>query len=288
MKAASFDFIKASSLDDVFDAFDQYGDDAVIIAGGQSLMPALNMRLSAPSHLIDIGSVPGLGEILVTGGSLRIGALARHREVASSPEVAAHAPLIAKAMPLIAHAAIRNRGTFGGSLANADPASELPACTLALGATFNIAGRGGTRQVAASDFFQGLYETAIGEGEVLVGVDIPVIQDGEKAAFSELVRRSGDYATVGVAAQAQVTGKALSNVRLAFFAVADRPLLAAAAAAAIEGRACTAEVIKAAQDDLGRDLAGIAGDVHTEAATKLHLARVLLGRALNELTGEAA
>jgi carbon-monoxide dehydrogenase medium subunit len=288
VKAASFDFIKATSLEDVFDAFDRHGDEAVIIAGGQSLVPALNMRLSAPSHLIDIMSVPGLGEISLKDGMLRIGALARHCEVAASKDVAAHAPLIAQAMPHIAHAAIRNRGTFGGSLANADPASELPACALVLGAVFNIAGRTGTRQVAAADFFQGLYETAIGEGEVLVSIDIPVIGESEKAAFMELARRAGDYATVGLAAQASVSGNTLSNLRLAFFAVTDRPMAASAAAAAVEGRPCTAEAIKAAEGALGDDLAGITGDVHTSEAGKLHLARVLLGRVLRELSGEAA
>jgi carbon-monoxide dehydrogenase medium subunit len=190
-------------------------------------------------------------------------------------------PLLAQAVPHIAHVAIRNAGTFGGSVALADPAAEYPACALALDATLVVAGRGGERRIPARDFFRGLYDTALGPREILVAGEFPVRPD-YRSVFLELARRHGDYAIVGLAAHARVDAGRLSDVRLAFLGAGDRPMLAVEAGKAVEGRAPAPDVIKAAQDALSRDL-DPPGDLYTSTATKLHLARVLTGRALAAL-----
>lgn len=282
MKPSAFDYAKPRTLQDTFALLARHGEDAKIVAGGQSLLPAMNMRLAAPAILVDISAIPDLAGISVQGGRLRIGAATRQRELETSPDVARHAPLLAKAIPYVAHAAIRNRGTVGGNLAHADPASELPACMVALGAAINIAGPNGTRTVAADSFFRGVYETDLKQGEVLVSVDIPIPSPDIRVSFQELVRRHGDYAMVGLAAVAKVVDGKIPNARFVFFAVSDRPVLAAAAARAVAGKS-SAAAAKAAQDALAQDIEP-AGDLHTSGPTKLHLARVLIGRAIAELT----
>ena len=168
MKSNSFEYIRARSLDEVFAVLGEHGDEAKILAGGQSLIPTMNMRFAAPEFLIDVSAVNELKGIQAMDEGLRIGAMSRHVDVLNSAEVAEHAPLIAKAMPNIAHATIRNRGTFGGSLCHADPASELPACALALNARFNIQSASGSRSVVAGDFFQGTYTTCLADDEILI------------------------------------------------------------------------------------------------------------------------
>lgn len=284
MKPAPFAYVRAQSLDEVFDLLDEHGDDASILAGGQSLMATLNMRLSAPEVLIDINHIDGLSGISVNDGKVRIGALARHNEVGASPIIAEHAPLIAKAMPHIAHQAIRNRGTFGGSIAFADPAAELPAVSRAIGAEFILQGRNGTRSVAANDFFLGLFETAREPEEILVAAEIPVIPANEKTAFTELARRRGDYAIIGVAAQGSADGGHFSNMRLAFFGAGDRPILAQAANAALEGQPYSDATVAAAQAALAADLDPM-NDLNGPPEMKMHLARVVTARVLAELAG---
>lgn len=284
MKPAPFAYIRAQSLDQVFDLLDEHGDDARILAGGQSLMATLNMRLSEPEVLIDINHIDGLSGIELKDGKVRIGALTRHNEVAASPVIAEHAPLVALAMPHIAHQAIRNRGTFGGSIAFADPAAELPAVTRAVGADFVLQGRNGTRTVAANDFFLGLFETAREPGEIIVAAEIPAIPASEKAAFNELARRRGDYAIVGLAAQGSVDGGVFTNMRLAFFGAGDRPILAQAANAALEGQAYSDATVAAAQEALDADLDPM-DDLNGPPAMKMHLARVITARVLAELAG---
>ena len=276
LKAPSLAYLRASSLDQVFDALAEHGEEARILAGGQSLVPALNMRLSEPRLLIDINPLVALAGIEQRGTMLRIGALARHSVVGASPLVARLAPLIHQAIPHIAHPAIRNRGSFGGSLAQADPAAELPACVVALDAVLHLASRRGERVVAARDFFRGLYETALAPDEILTAIDIPVAPPGARSVFLELARRRGDYALVGLAAEARAGG-----LRLVFFGIGGKPVEAPAAAAALAA-GITAERIAAAQAALGRDL-DPPGDLQADAATKLHLARVLLGRAARAL-----
>jgi carbon-monoxide dehydrogenase medium subunit len=231
MKAAAFDYVRATSVEEAVKLLAAYRSGAKLLAGGQSLLPALNLRLIAPEVLIDIGGIASLRGIHIDGDTVKIGALTRHADLLVSPEIAAHAPLLAKAMPHIAHPAIRNRGTIGGSLAHADPASELPACVLALGATLVLQGSRGERRLAARDFFTGLYQTALEEGELLTRIEFPVLQSGERAYFHEFARRMGDYAIIGLAARAKSAGDAISALHLAYFGVGERATLCPAAAA---------------------------------------------------------
>ena len=282
MKPAPFAYVRAETLDQVFDLLDEYGDDARILAGGQSLMATLNMRLSAPEILIDINYLDGLSGITCDGEVLKIGALARHSQVLGSEDVRTYAPLITKAMPHVAHQAIRNRGTFGGSVAFADPAAELPAVARALGARFTLQGREGTRTVAADDFFQGLFETELKENELLIGAEIPVIKDGERTSFMELARRHGDYAMVGIAVQGRLEGDTFADMRLGFFGAGDQPILAKSASAVLNGQPNNEDTIKKAQESLDADLDPMP-DLNGPAEMKMHLARVLTKRALAEL-----
>lgn len=273
--------MRARSLDDAFAALAAHGDEAKIIAGGQSLVPALNMRLLEPRLLVDINFLPGIGLIEEREGCLRIGALARHAEIGRSPLVARLAPLIHQAIPHIAHPAIRNRGTFGGSLAQADPAAELPACAVALDAVLHLASRRGERRVAARDFFKGLYETALAPDEIVTAIDIPPLLPGTRMAFLELARRRGDYAMVGVAARARMEGGVARDARLVFFGAGVKPMEAKTVTAAL-GQGMLLDRIAAAQDALGQDL-DPPGDLQADSATKRQLARVLLARAVQAL-----
>lgn len=239
------------------------------------------MRLSEPRLLIDINHIAALCGIAARGGGLRIGALVRHSELGLSPVVAARAPLIRQAIPHIAHPAIRNRGTLGGSLAYADPAAELPACALALDAELQLLSRRGARSVAARDFFQGLYQTALAPDELIAAIDLPVPPPGTVTAFVELARRRGDYAMVGLAALARVVEGAVAEIRLVFFGVGDRPIAAVQAAKTVVGHPLI-DHAAAAQEALSEDL-DPPDDLTATSAVKLHLARVLLGRGLAAL-----
>ena len=282
MKAPAFGYVKPGSLGEVFDLLERHGDGAKLLAGGQSLIPALNMRLSSPEVLIDITGVAQLAGISVDRASVRIGALATHAEIERSPVIATHVPLLAQAVPHIAHAAIRNVGTFGGSIALGDPAAEYPTCAVALDATLVIAGKRGERRVKARAFFKGLYETDLKPGEVLVAGEFRAAGPDARSAFLELTRRQGDYAMVGLAAHARLDGGKFSDVSLAFLGIGVTPMQAKSAAAVVAGNAFGPELVAAAQAALVKDLEPTA-DLYTSAATKLHLARVLTGRALAAL-----
>jgi carbon-monoxide dehydrogenase medium subunit len=234
------------------------------------------MRLSAPKLLIDINGLDELRRIAVVGDWLEIGALVRHAEAERSPDVARHAPLVALALPHIAHPAIRNRGTIGGSIAYADPAAELPACLLALGGELVVAGKAGRRTVKADDFFKGLFETALAPGDVLTTIRFPVARADSRYAFAELARRHGDYALVGLAAAARRDGTALRDARLAFFGVGATAIRARTAEAAI---ALGTDPVAALARDLDPE-----GDVQASAAARKHLAGVLLRRVMAQLT----
>ena len=284
MKAPSFSYLKPGSLSEVFGVLEHHGERARVLAGGQSLLASLNLRLSAPELLVDITGVPGLTGISVSGNAVRIGALATHRQIERSPEVARHLPLLAQAVRNIAHVAIRNVGTFGGSIALADPAAEYPACAVALDATFVLAGRGDERRVRAREFFRGLYETALRPGELVIAGEFPVAGKGYRSVFLELARRRGDYAIVGLALHARLEAGRISDARLAFLGAASTPVLAVRAAAVLEGQPPDAQAIAASQAALDAELEAPA-DLYCSRATKLHLARVLLGRALGALAG---
>ena len=229
MKASAFSYARATSVANALELLGAHGDRAKVLSGGQSLMPAMNLRLISPALIVDIGELAELRGIAVKGDILRIGALTRHVDLQRSPEVAAHAPLLTEAVAHVAHPAIRNRGTLGGSLAHADPASELPACMVALNATIVVCGSKGERRIAAVDFFKGIYETGLSPDELLISVELPAGRKGSAHFFHEFARRHGDYAIAGLAAQAIIDGGLFADLRLAFFAVGDRPLLASAA-----------------------------------------------------------
>ena len=275
MKPAPFGYAKATSVEHAIALLGRYAD-ARILAGGQSLIATLNMRLSAPKLLIDINGLDELRRIAVVGDWLEIGALVRHAEAERSPDVARHAPLVALALPHIAHPAIRNRGTIGGSIAYADPAAELPACLLALGGELVVTSKAGKRTVKADDFFTGLFETALAPGDVLTAIRLPVARNDGRCAFAELARRHGDYALVGLAAAARHDGKALHDVRLAFFGVGATAIRARTAEAAV---ALGTDPVAALARDLDPE-----GDVQASAAARKHLAGVLLRRVMAHLT----
>jgi carbon-monoxide dehydrogenase medium subunit len=282
VKAPAFAYVKAGSLPEVFDLLDSHGEAAEILAGGQSLLAALNLRLSAPELLVDITGLRDLRGIKLENGIVRIGALTTHSEVERSAVVREHLPLLAQAVPHVAHVAIRNAGTFGGSIAFADPAAEYPACALALQARLVIAHRQGERRVMAREFFKGLYETALQPGEVLVAAEFDRPAPGYRSVFLELARRRGDYAIIGLAAHGKVDGGRYSDVRLAFLGAGAAPVLAGTASAALEGERCGEKAVAAAQAALASDL-DPPGDLYTAGPTKLHLARVLTARALAAL-----
>ena len=279
MKPRAFDYLRAESLADVFAAFAAHGEDALILAGGQNVVPALNMRLSDPAILVDINRIPGLDSIEERDGVVRIGALCRHEAVRRSEVITRRVPLLSQALAHVAHPAIRNRGTLGGSLCNADPAAELPACTLALGATMTIDSATGTREVVASDFFTGFYETCLEPGDVLTAVSVPAIRDGEIHFFDEIARRQGDYALAGLAAVARREAGRLASVSFAFHSCGDRALLAPALSALVGGSASGAIDGAAIDAALAGDL-DPPDDAVTSSATRLHLAGVLARRAL--------
>ena len=287
MKAPSFDYVRPAALPEVFALLQQHRDRARVLAGGQTLLATLNMRLSEPALLIDIGRLDALRGIALASRTLRIGALTTHAEIEGSLLVAQHAPLLAQAAPHIAHRAIRNRGTLGGSLAYADPAAEWPACALALDATLVLASAAGERRIAASDFFIGLFETALAPGELIAAVELPVLADNEHHVFDELARRRGDYAIAGLAARGIVRGGRVSGLRLAFLGVDDKPLRAARTEVALEGATLDDAAIALALQTLSADLKPF-GDLTSNAATKRHLAGVLTQRTLRRLAAGTA
>ncbi len=258
MKAAAFAYAKPASLSEALELLRQPG--AKALAGGQSLIPSLNMRLSSPALLVDITGLPGLSGISFQGDSIRIGALTTHAQIERSEEIKKHVPLLAQAVPHIAHAAIRNRGTIGGSLALADPAAEYPACAVALDAVLVIKSSTAERRVKASEFFKALFETDLEPGELLTAAEFPVAKIGDKSAFHELTRRRGDYAIIGLARH---------NGRFAFLGAGDRPVLFS-----------FDNNLEKAKETLRTGLKP-ASDLYNSSATKLHLAGVLLERAWN-------
>ncbi|HYY60656.1 MAG TPA: xanthine dehydrogenase family protein subunit M [Burkholderiales bacterium] len=282
MKARNFRYVRPASLQEAYRMLAEAGGEAVPIAGGQSLLAGLNMRLSSPKVLVDIGNLAELTGQSYADGMIRLGALTRHRDLLSSAIVRAHLPLLAEAAPHIGHIAIRNRGTIGGSLAYADPAAELPACAVALGATLVLGSAKGERQVKAEDFFKGLFETDLRAGELIVEVKFPEVPTGTSTGFAELSRRHGDFALVGVAALAILRAGEIESARIVYFGCVDRARVAASVSAALSGAAVPLE-------DASPYAAAIRNDVKPDdtpglrADTKLHMATVLTRRALNSM-----
>lgn len=274
MKAPEFSYARAASVDEALALFASAGGEARYLAGGQSLLAALNFRLDAPGLLIDLSRITGLSGVSLEPGHLRIGALTRHAAVARDLLVARHTPLISRAMEEVAHPAIRSRGTFGGSIALADPAAEMPACALALAARMQVTGPDGSRSVDADDWCHGTYETALEPGEILTAVDLSLPGRGARWGFAELARRKGDYAMAGVA----VSIPASTGSRIVFFGVSDRAVRSPAAEAALDSGCPATEAAELAAEDLD-----IFGDLNASEAVKRHYMRVLLARALSDL-----
>jgi carbon-monoxide dehydrogenase medium subunit len=287
MKPAPFEYHRPVSLAETFDLLDRYGDDGRILAGGQSLVPMLNMRLVTPRAVIDINRLPGLDSIRMTPAGLVIGALARHETLERSALAREHAPLIAAAMPHVGHAAIRTRGTVGGSLALADPAAELPACAVALDATIGLTSRRGRRDVPAADFFRGIYATALEPGEIVTDLMVPRATGAWRSGFEELARRHGDFALAGLAARARVERDVIAETRLVFFGIGTRPVRARAAEAALTGGRASADRVAAARHALENDV-DPPGDIHATPALRRHLAGVLLTRVVSRLVEASA
>lgn len=283
MKASAFAYARAKSVDDALQLLAAHGDRAKVLSGGQSLMPAMNLRLISPELIVDIGDISELRGVVVQGDILRVGALTRHVDIQRSAEIAAHAPLLAEAIAHVAHPAIRNRGTLGGSLAHADPAAELPACMLALDATIVALGADGERRIAAVDFFQGIFQTALSAEELLVAVELPIAKKGGVRFFHEFARRHGDYAIAGLAAHADVEEGVIRNLRPAFFAIGDRPLLAEAASKLINA-ALTPRLLLEVSGALGDEL-DPQDDQQASGAMRRHLASVLFTRCVATILG---
>ena len=282
MKSAAFDYVKPKALQEALSLLEQGGDDAQLIAGGQTLLATLNMRLSEPTVLIDITDIAELKGISVVGDSLRIGALVTHTEIEDSELVAKHAPLLKAAAPHIAHRAIRNLGTWGGSLAYGDPAAEWPACSLTLRATMIIHGPAGERRISANDFFIDLYTTSLEPDEILVATEIPLASKQEVFYFHELARRHGDYAVAGLAAVAQKQGDVLTHCAFTFFSVGATPVMATKAQDLINGQKFNDELIAKAVAEARDEIESIA-DITNSAETKQHLIGVLLERGLKHM-----
>lgn len=283
MKAAAFAYARAKSVDDALQLLAAHGERAKVLSGGQSLMPAMNLRLISPELIVDIGGITELQGIVLKGDVLRIGALTRHLDLQRSPEVATHAPLLADAIAHVAHPAIRNRGTLGGSLAHADPAAELPACMLALDAVIVVRGAGGERRIAATDFFQGIFQTALTVEDLLVAVELPIGRNSSIHFFHEFARRHGDYAIAGLAAHADIESGVLTRLRLAFFAIGDRPVLAQTAGKLVNV-AVTPKLLSEVSGALGDEL-DPQDDQQASSAMRRHLAKVLFARGIAAMLG---
>jgi CO/xanthine dehydrogenase FAD-binding subunit len=275
-------------VDEAISVLAAEGYGAKPLAGGQSLIPAMNFRLAQPAVLVDLGDLDELRYIREAGGSLVIGAMTTHSAVERSAAVRERAPLLAEAMPWIAHLQIRNRGTMGGSLAHADPASELPAVMLALDARLHLRGPGGDRTVAFCDFCTGLFSTALAPDELVTAVEIPTLPNGTGCAFKEVSRRHGDFALVGVCAVLTLdAGGTCTRASVTLLSVGDGPVCANTAEDLLLGRPPTADAIReAAEAAATRDIDPPA-DIHASAPYRRQLARVLTTRALETATRRA-
>jgi carbon-monoxide dehydrogenase medium subunit len=291
MKPAAFDYYRPASRSEALALLANHGGDAKPLAGGQSLIPAMNFRLAMPAVLVDLNEVADLSYIRRQGDDLRIGAMTRHRAVEQSDDVRVAAPLVHDAMPFIAHAAIRTRGTIGGSLAHADPAAELPAVMIALDAGIRVESVQGSREVPAADFFTGLFSTALEPGELVTEIVIPCVPtkgNGAGTAFEEFSRRHGDFARAGVAVRVATDDNGRCTLaRVALFGVGDRPMLASGCARVLEGQLPSAGVIRAAADAAASNDIDPTSDIHASSRYRRHLAGVLTRRALERAFGRA-
>lgn len=277
MKASAGGYARATDLRHALELLAAAGDGGRILAGGQSLIAAMNMRLTTGDLLVDISRLRELAGVEDAGDRLRIGALTRHAEVGADALVRRHAPLLSDAVGHIAHAAIRNRGTIGGALAHADPAAEFPACVLALGAVVHVTGPEGDRDIPAEVFFEDVFATALQPGEILTAISLPKAGADERQVIEEVARRSGDYALAGLCLVRRNGGH-----RLALFSVGPKPVLATGAMAALDAGDTEAAVAALAAE------IDPPSDTQASAAYRRHLAGVLLRRAVARIDGDTA
>jgi carbon-monoxide dehydrogenase medium subunit len=283
MIPAQFDYVAPTSVEEALAALAQHGDDAKVMAGGQSLLPVLRMRLNAPEVIIDLGRIDSMRGVRDDGDAIVIGATTPHSEVGSDALVAEHAALVAKAIEHLADAQIRHRGTFGGALAHADPAGDLGAPALALGAEFVIAGQGGTRTVAAEDFFVDLFQTAIGDDELLTEVRIPK-HTGWGAHHEKFVRLAHQWPIVAVAAAVRTDGGTISEARVGLANMGSTPLRARAVEQALAGQPATDDAVRAAAARAAEG-SNPPSDLNGGADYRRHLATVLTRRAVLAAAG---
>jgi len=281
MKPAPFKYIAASSLDQALSLKAEYGDEARFLAGGQSLIPAMNFRLARPEVLIDLNGLPELAGIGQSGGeTIRVGAMTRYRALERDQSFLKSCPLFADALPHIAHPQIRNRGTIGGNLSHADPASELPAVATAMRARMKIKSSKGERELEASEFFAGLLTTSLEAEEMLTEIAFPAVTPRSGSCFMEVARRRGDFALAGVAAIVALDDQGkCTDVRLALCGVGDTPVDASDAAASLIGQSCSEAAIEAVAADV-QGAIDPPGNVHASADYQRHIAGVLTRRAL--------
>jgi carbon-monoxide dehydrogenase medium subunit len=287
VKPPPFAYVAPTSVDDAVAALSEHGEDAKVIAGGQSLMPMLAFRLARPSVLVDINRIPALDGLALEGDTLVVGAMTRQRAVERLPGLRERCGMVADAIHLIGHTAIRNRGTVGGSLAHADPAAEWTALALALDAEFDIAGPDGMRTVAAPDFFVTYFTTAIGPDEVLTRVRLRLPNGRSGSCFTEIARRHGDFALAGVGALVSLDGDgAIADARLALIGVGDRAVRAAGAEAVLRGKRPSAALFAEAAEAVCAEIAP-RGDIHASEGDRRDLAHVLTRRALETALARA-
>jgi aerobic carbon-monoxide dehydrogenase medium subunit len=286
VKPPTFEYVAVASTEEAVAQLAAHGDDARILAGGQSLMPILNMRLATPGRLVDLNRVQTLSYIVERAGGVAIGAMTRQRTAERSALIAAAVPLLAEALPWVGHSAIRNRGTIGGSLAHADPAAELPAVAVCLDARFTLRGPAGERTLAAREFFRGYLTTALAPTEMLTEVWFPSALPGSGAAWIEFARRHGDYALVGVAAVVTLEDSTVRGASLAVIGVDGVPVRVADAERLLIGAPLSAESMAAAAESVRRAIEPH-DDIHATAAYRRHLAGILTVRALTR-AGERA
>jgi carbon-monoxide dehydrogenase medium subunit len=284
MKPAPFDYYAPTSVEQALDHVAQLGYDAKILAGGQSLIPTMNFRLAQPAALIDLNNIQELFYIRpADAGGVRIGAMTRQSTVERDPLIAQRAPLVRAAMPFIAHPQIRTRGTFGGSIAHADPAAELPTVTVALGARYRVRNKAGERWIAAEEFFASLFTTLLQADELLVEIALPPMPPRSGWSFQEVARQSGAYGLVGVAAVVTLDGKKrCQQARMVFLSCGEKPMLAQHAAKTLLGQAPTPQAIRAAGEVAAKDDVDPSSDIHASADYRRHLVKVLAVRALTE------
>ena len=281
MKPAPFDYFSPATVEEALALLDEHGGDAKPLAGGQSLIPAMNFRLARPAVLVDLNRIAELAYVRAAPSGVAIGAMTRQRAVERSDDVAHAAPLLAEAMPSIAHPQIRNRGTMGGSIAHADPSAELPAVMLALDAQFRAKSATGERSIPASEFFKGMLETALAPGELLVEIAVPPLPARSGTAFLEMARRHGDYALVGVAVVVTLDPPGrCKEAKLGLLSVGDGPVLATEAGKVLAGQSPSQELLRAAGDAAATRDIDPPSDIHASAAYRRQLVAVLTRRAL--------